>query len=115
MPETRGLTHAVQSTSLADLLERVLDKGVVISGDIRVKLVDIELLTIQIRLVICSVDRAKEMGMDWWRHNQYFQPDRQSEDAAAQRALGSRLEAIEASLARLAAAPALPARRTDGE
>jgi hypothetical protein len=47
-------------------LERVLDKGIVIAGDIKIKLVDIELLTIQIRLVICSVERAKEMGMDWW-------------------------------------------------
>jgi hypothetical protein len=71
-PDSRGLVHATQSTNLADLIERLLDKGVVISGDIRVKLVDIELLTIQIRLVICSVDRAVEMGMDWWRHDAHF-------------------------------------------
>ena len=56
----------MQSSTLSDVLERVLDKGVVIAGDIKVKLVDIELLSIQIRLVICSVDKAKEMGMDWW-------------------------------------------------
>ncbi len=48
------------------MLERVLDKGIVIAGDIKIKLVDIELLTIQIRLMIASVDKAKEMGMDWW-------------------------------------------------
>ena len=57
---------ATSSSSIADILERVLDKGVVIAGDIRVKLVNIELLTIQIRLVICSIDKAKEIGMDWW-------------------------------------------------
>lgn len=61
-----GPQHSLESTSLADLLERVLDKGIVIAGDIRINLVDVELLTIQIRLVICSVDKAKEMGMDWW-------------------------------------------------
>lgn len=52
--------------SLADLLERVLDKGVVIAGDIRVELLDIELLTIRIRLLLVSVDKAAEMGIDWW-------------------------------------------------
>lgn len=60
-------THATDSATLADILERVLDKGVVIAGDIKIKLVDIELLTIQVRLVVCSVDKAVEMGMDWWR------------------------------------------------
>ncbi|HUT57645.1 MAG TPA: gas vesicle protein [Phycisphaerae bacterium] len=55
-----------RAATLADVLERVLDKGVVIAGDIKVKLVDIELLTIQIRLMIASVDKAKEMGIDWW-------------------------------------------------
>ncbi len=66
------MQHATQSTSLADLLERVLDKGVVIVGDIKIKLVDVELLSIQIRLVICSVERAREMGLDWWMHNSEF-------------------------------------------
>jgi hypothetical protein len=66
------MQHSTSSTNLADLLERVLDKGVVIAGDIRVSLVDVELLTIQIRLVICSVDKAREMGMDWWVNNPAF-------------------------------------------
>ena len=61
--------HSVQSTNLADLLERVLAKGIVIAGDIKIKLVDVELLTIQIRLVVCSVDKAKEIGIDWWVNN----------------------------------------------
>src|ERR1019366_4167346 len=71
MPQ-QALTHAMQSSTLADVLERVLDKGIVIAGDIKIKLVDIELLSIQIRLVICSVDKAKEMGMDWWVNNPVF-------------------------------------------
>lgn len=68
----RGTQHSLGSTNLADLLERILDKGIVIAGDIRINLVNVELLTIQIRLVICSVDKAKEMGMDWWVNNPAF-------------------------------------------
>ena len=56
-------------TDLADILERVLDKGIVIAGDIQVNLLDIELLTIKLRLVVASVDRAKEMGIDWWERD----------------------------------------------
>ena len=58
-----------QPANLADILERVLDKGIIIAGDIRVNLLDIELLTIKIRLLIVSVDKAKEMGIDWWRND----------------------------------------------
>ncbi len=61
--------HSTDTTTLSDLLERILDKGVVIAGDIRVKLVEVELLSIEIRLLICSVERAEEIGMDWWRHD----------------------------------------------
>jgi hypothetical protein len=57
------------SANLADLLERILDKGIVIVGDIRVNLLDIELLTVRLRLLVASVDRAKEMGIDWWEHD----------------------------------------------
>ena len=55
--------------TLADVLERVLDKGIVIAGDIRVNLLDIELLTIRIRLLVASADKAREMGIDWWEHD----------------------------------------------
>ncbi|MGW2310128.1 gas vesicle protein GvpJ, partial [Actinomadura luteofluorescens] len=58
-----------QGANLADLLERILDKGIVIVGDVRVNLLDIELLTIKLRLLVASVDRAKEMGIDWWEHD----------------------------------------------
>ena len=57
------------SASLADLLERVLDKGIVIAGDISVQLLDIELLTLKLRLLIASADTAKSMGIDWWEHD----------------------------------------------
>jgi hypothetical protein len=83
--------------SLADVLERVLDKGVVIAGDIRVNLLDIELLTIKIRLLIASVDRAREMGIDWWEHDPTLSV--QERDLAEEnRALRSRVEALEADV-----------------
>src|ERR687892_216562 len=64
---TAGLPgRPTESTNLADILERVLDKGIVIAGDIQINLLDIELLTIKLRLLIASVDRAREMGIDWW-------------------------------------------------
>jgi hypothetical protein len=64
-----GALARPEPANLADVLERVLDKGVVIAGDIRVNLVDIELLTIRIRLLVASVDRAREMGIDWWERD----------------------------------------------
>lgn len=57
----------LQSSTLADILERVLDKGIVIAGDITVTIGEVELLSIKIRLIVASVDKAKEMGIDWWR------------------------------------------------
>ena len=99
MIRQQALSHAVESSTLADVLERVLDKGIVIAGDIRVKLVDIELLSIQIRLVICSVDKAKEMGMDWWVNNPIFRQTQQQEIApAALTSLQEKLAALENSL-----------------
>ena len=67
-----AIKQSTNSATLADVLERILDKGLVIAGDIKIKLVDIELLTIQIRLVICSVEKAKEMGLDWWATDKAF-------------------------------------------
>ena len=75
------MTHSVESATLADILERILDKGIVIAGDIKVKLCDIELLTIQIRLMIASVDKAREMGMDWWTRNPEFNAAAPSQQA----------------------------------
>ena len=70
--QQRSMMHSVQSATLADVLERILDKGLVIAGDIKIKIVDIELLTIQIRLLVCSVDKAREMGIDWWTTSPYL-------------------------------------------
>ena len=60
------IAHSVQTTNLADILERVLDKGIVIAGDIRVYLVGVELLDIKLRLMVASIDKAMEMGINWW-------------------------------------------------
>ena len=74
------MQHSVGGDTLADILERVLDKGVVIAEDIKMKPVDVELLTIQVRLLIASVDKAKEMGIDWWVNNRAFSSKAQSEE-----------------------------------
>jgi hypothetical protein len=102
MIQKHGLSHSVESSTLADVLERVLDKGIVIAGDIRVKLVDIELLSIQIRLVICSVDKAKEMGMDWWVNQPIFRADKQAEIAPGSLAgIEERMSRLEACLSKV--------------
>ncbi len=64
-----------RSSGLVDVLDRVLDKGLVVAGDIRVSLAEVELLTIRIRLIVCSIDKAQEIGLDWWRSENYFRGD----------------------------------------
>jgi hypothetical protein len=93
-PPTSPALSRPQPANLADILERVLDKGIIIAGDIRVNLLDIELLTIKIRLLIVSVDKAQEMGIDWWRNDPMLST---SENALAEenRALRERVEALE--------------------
>lgn len=66
--ETRG----ARTDNLADVLERVLDKGIVIAGDIRIDLLDIELLTIRLRLIVASVEKAEQIGLDWWKTDPYL-------------------------------------------
>ena len=80
--------------NLADILERVLDKGIVIAGDIQINLLDIELLTIKLRLVVASVDRAKEMGIDWWERDPTLSSG-YSELEEENRRLRERLERLE--------------------
>ncbi|GLW72860.1 hypothetical protein Kpho02_51590 [Kitasatospora phosalacinea] len=97
-PAYPGTSAAPQPANLADLLERVLDKGIVIAGDIRINLLDIELLTIRIRLLIASVDRAREMGIDWWEHDPTLSSgDRRRDLAAENRRLRERLGELEAA------------------
>ena len=101
VPSSRPYSAAVRQgggpapANLADILERVLDKGIIIAGDIRVNLLDIELLTIKIRLLIVSVDKAQEMGIDWWRNDPMLSTDAQAL-ADENRQLRERVEALEA-------------------
>jgi hypothetical protein len=66
------MMHATEATNLADILERVLDKGIVIVGDIKIQIADIDLLNIKIRLLVASVDKAMEMGINWWQQDPYL-------------------------------------------
>ena len=63
-----------RGTGLVDLLDRVLDKGLLIAGDIRISLAEVELLTIRIRLIVCSIDKAQEIGLDWWKYDRNLAP-----------------------------------------
>src|SRR6266496_2676051 len=71
------LTEGHRSTGLVDVLDRVLDKGLVVAGDIKVSLAEVELLTIRIRLMICSIDKAEEIGLDWWKYDRHLSPGRE--------------------------------------
>ncbi|MBC9728687.1 gas vesicle protein [Streptomyces sp. TRM68367] len=85
--------------NLADILERVLDKGVVIAGDIRINLLDIELLTIKLRLIVASVDKAREMGIDWWEHDPALTHSARRDELVRENAeLRERLERLEPGL-----------------
>ncbi|MFH1565248.1 MAG: gas vesicle protein [bacterium] len=92
------ITHGIQSTNLADILERVLDKGVVIAGDIQIKLADVELLTIKIRLLISSVDKAKEMGINWWETDSYLSTPHAKEIEGGEIKLENRVAELEKRL-----------------
>jgi Gas vesicle protein len=105
MPARSLPGHPTGSANLADILERVLDKGIVIAGDIQVNLLDIELLTIKLRLLIASVDRAREMGINWWESDptlQSIEPiaDEEADRLAREnRELRARLERVEQRMA----------------
>lgn len=90
-----GALSSSQSTNLGDILERVLDKGLVIAGDIRVNLLDIELLTIKLRLVVASLETAKEVGIDWWEHDPWLS-GKSSELQLENEQLRARIERLEA-------------------
>jgi len=71
-------------TGLVDVLDRVLDKGLLIAGDIRVSLAEVELLTIRIRLIVCSIDKAQEIGLDWWKYDHHLAPGRDRDNLSAE-------------------------------
>jgi hypothetical protein len=94
---------------LVEILDRVLDKGLVIAGDIKVNLANVELLTIQVRLLICSIDKAEQIGLNWWRHDPRLTSTTSSPLLAGD--LERRLERIERGLEQLTAASERPSRR----
>ncbi|HEV8496577.1 MAG TPA: gas vesicle protein [Gemmatimonadaceae bacterium] len=99
MPE---LVNPTRTHGLVDILDRVLDKGLVIAGDIKINLANVELLTIQVRLLICSIDKAEQIGLNWWRND----PRLNMAAAAAlpgNSEMEARLARIEEQLTRLAA------------
>jgi hypothetical protein len=101
LPQSYGRTDLGRRDSgganLADILERVLDKGIVIAGDIQINLLDIELLTIKLRLLVASVDRAREMGINWWETDPSL--SRGAEDLEREnRQLRDRLERLERAI-----------------
>jgi len=98
MPRS-SIGSALDTTNLADILERVLDKGIVIAGDIKIQIADIDLLTIKIRLLIASVDKAMEMGINWWQQDPYLSAQaKETEIEKDNEALKKRLEKLEAKI-----------------
>jgi hypothetical protein len=85
-----------RSQGLVDILDRILDKGLVVAGDIKINLANVELLTIRIRLLVCSIDKAEEIGMNWWRSDpNYASPVIEAADIAA---LNAKLDALSQKL-----------------
>jgi len=102
------LPGAHRSTGLVDVLDRVLDKGLVIAGDIKVSLAEVELLTIRIRLLVCSLDKAQEIGLDWWRYDRDLSPGAPS--AGDHASLRAEIRQLQESIDALAGARRSPAR-----
>ena len=95
--QEQKMIHPIQATNLADILERVLDKGIVIAGDIRIQLADIDLLNIKIRLLVASVDKAMQMGINWWQQDSYLSTKaKQTEIEKENMALKKKLNRLEA-------------------
>lgn len=95
-----------RATSLVDVLDRVLDKGLVIAGDIRVSLAEVELLTIRIRLLVCSLDKAQEIGLDWWRYDRDLSPGAQRKAIAEHDGLREQIQRLERKVDAMSVAPA---------
>ncbi len=98
-----------RSTGLVDVLDRVLDKGLVVAGDIKVSLAEVELLTIRIRLLICSIDKAEQIGLDWWKFDHHFSPGKQKLSAENEE-LRKQVRALERQLASLSRRRSVPPR-----
>ena len=99
MPTPLSEGHG-RSTGLVDVLDRVLDKGLVVAGDIKVSLAEVELLTIRIRLLICSIDKAEQIGLDWWKYDHHLSAGSQALSAENED-LRKQVRALERQLASL--------------
>lgn len=106
------IRHSTSGDTLGDILERVLDKGVVVAGDISVGIAGIELLTIRIRLLIASVDKARDIGLTWWQADPYFSGDA-AELENSNAALRAEIERLTARLAVLEASAAVAPEAAD--
>src|SRR4051794_20457387 len=119
-PPSAPTASPARGDGLLDILDRVLDKGVVIAGDIRISLLDIELLTIKIRLLIASADKAREMGIDWWARDPQLssaakpEQERQEGTERDNKALRERVDDLESRLAELLDRQPVPVRRDAG-
>ena len=99
MPTPLAEGH-LRSSGLVDVLDRVLDKGLVVAGDIKVSLAEVELLTIRIRLLICSIDKAEQIGLDWWKFDNHLSPGKQALSAENE-GLKKEIRSLERKLAQL--------------
>jgi hypothetical protein len=89
-----------RASGLVDVLDRVLDKGLVVAGDVKISLAEVELLTIRIRLIVCSIDKAQEIGLDWWKHDSHLSPGK-NRLSAENEALRKQIRLLERKLASL--------------
>jgi hypothetical protein len=92
-----------QGTNLVDILDRILDKGLVVAGDVRISLANVELLTIRIRLLVCSIDKAEQIGLNWWRYDRSLVTQDDTEATIAR--LENRIVELERQLARSPSSP----------
>jgi hypothetical protein len=107
LPSSNG-----RASGLVDVLDRVLDKGLVVAGDIKVSLAEVELLTIRIRLIVCSIDKAEQIGLDWWRYDTHLAPGR-DRLAVENEPLKKQIRSLERRIAAQAPGARGRARRTE--
>jgi hypothetical protein len=101
-----------RASGLVDVLDRVLDKGLVVAGDVKISLAEVELLTIRVRLIVCSIDKAEQIGLDWWRHDAHLAPGR-NRLAAENETLRRQVRVLERKVAALLTSHT-PARQRGG-
>jgi len=107
--ERPGPFERSRSTGLVDVLDRVLDKGLVIAGDVKISLAEVELLTIRVRLIVCSLDKAQEIGLDWWKYDHHLAPGKQR-ISAENEALRRQVRQLERQIDALTGSSAAPPR-----